>query len=206
MNAAARLKNWLGSRLGFWELFALALLLVLAQRWQVALFWSRNAIGQGDWVRLWTGHWVHWDGVHLAFNIIALLLLPWVVERPPRWLFYALWFLLPPILSSLFYWFLPGLHSYAGLSGVLHGLFMAAALWAWQFGKDKHWSILLAVLILAKLLQEHLSGSSVSSGLMSQPVLTEAHAWAVGCVLVIWGIFLVFDFAKKTFKTHLLHD
>ena len=42
---------------------------------------DRMAIAQGEWWRLFTGHWVHSDPTHAGWDISALLLLGALFER-----------------------------------------------------------------------------------------------------------------------------
>ncbi len=37
-----------------------------------AVEWSRSAIGEGQWWRLWTGQFCHWSPLHLAGNLAAV--------------------------------------------------------------------------------------------------------------------------------------
>ncbi|MCP5276773.1 MAG: rhombosortase [Thiobacillus sp.] len=112
-----------------------------------ALVFDRAAIAQGEWWRLVTGHLLHSDGEHALWDITALALIGWVMERHGRW---------PMILAAAagmaavdagLWWWLPGLERYCGLSGMLNTLFIIALANLWE--EHRHPVIPLVVLGLA---------------------------------------------------------
>ncbi len=90
-------------------------------------------------------------------------------------------FLLPPFISLVFYFYLPNIDAYAGLSGVLHGLYTAVALVYLQYRKERNFAFLVLGLIVAKLIWENTFGQTGTAQLIGSPVLTEAHLYgAIG--------------------------
>jgi rhomboid family GlyGly-CTERM serine protease len=88
--------------------------------------WQPRAAGE-LW-RWWTAAWVHWSALHLAGNLLALLLVAALgvrAEAGPR--LAAAWFAAWP-LTHLALLLVPGLNHYGGLSGVLHAGVAAASL------------------------------------------------------------------------------
>lgn len=86
----------------------------------------RRALAASEPWRLITGHFVHLSFLHALLNCVALLLLDrlFADHLKPRELFAILG--LAPILISLAFWtFVPELHWYRGLSGVLHAVYFA---------------------------------------------------------------------------------
>ena len=106
----------------------------------------------GEFWRLWTAHWVHVGWIHFLLNI-----------------------------SLVFYFYLPNIDAYAGLSGVLHGLYTAVALVYLQYRKERNFAFLVLGLIVAKLIWENTFGQTGTAQLIGSPVLTEAHLYgAIG--------------------------
>ncbi|MGM7312473.1 rhombosortase, partial [Acinetobacter baumannii] len=97
------------------------------------------------------------------------------------WHIISLLFLLPPFISLVFYFYLPNIDAYAGLSGVLHGLYTAVALVYLQYRKERNFAFLVLGLIVAKLIWENTFGQTGTAQLIGSPVLTEAHLYgAIG--------------------------
>jgi len=72
--------------------------------------------GASGWWQLWTAHFVHLDAAHLLLDAGAAAL---ILSRLRR-LHALLW--MPPVVGIAVLVTRPDLASYAGLSGVLHGL------------------------------------------------------------------------------------
>lgn len=90
------------------------------------------------------------------------------------------------------------LHSYAGLSGVLHGLFAFYALSEALYGRKSSWLLVIGLII--KIAHEQLYGASASTAkLISAEVATEAHliGGVTGFILTV----VVYVLAK--FNTNL---
>jgi rhomboid family GlyGly-CTERM serine protease len=133
--------------------------------------------------RLWTAHWVHVGWIHFALNMLAFMCLPFIFPRARVWHFLALLLILPPLISLSFYYFLADIEAYAGLSGVLHGMFTAIAIVHLLYRKERMFASLVLFLILGKLIWENTFGESATAELIGSPVLVEAHLLGV-----IWGI------------------
>ena len=132
--------------------------------------------------RLWTAHWVHVGWIHFALNMLAFMCLPFIFPRARVWHFVALLLILPPLISLSFYYFLGDIEAYAGLSGVLHGMFTAIAIVHLLYRKERMFASLVLFLILGKLIWENTFGESTTAELIGSPVLVEAHLLGV-----IWG-------------------
>lgn len=93
------------------------------------LAWHRDAMAGGQWFRLLTGHFVHLDAHHLLINLLGLAVLTNLLIERWQWReLICLLFISTLGTSTLLWWFTPELIWYAGLSGVLHGLWAGAAL------------------------------------------------------------------------------
>ena len=133
--------------------------------------------------RLWTGHWVHVGRIHYALNMFAFVCLPFIFPRVKVWHFAAILLLFSPFISLSFYYFLSDIEAYAGLSGVLHGAYIAIAIVHLLYARDRAFAATVLLLILAKLFWENTVGSAETAALIGSPVLVEAHLLGV-----IWGV------------------
>jgi rhomboid family GlyGly-CTERM serine protease len=151
----------------------------------LALRYERGAVLAGQWWRLVTGHLVHADGAHLAWNLAGTWLVGWLFAREFTWRGWLLvLFASTAAIDAGFIAWQPQLEWYVGFSGVLHGC-MAAALFAALASTRDSVTILVAVLFAAKLAWEQVAGplpfTSASIGL---PVVHEAHTYgALGGLL-----------------------
>ncbi len=150
------------------------------------LAYRRTEVLEGELWRLFTAHLVHGGWGHWAMNALA-----WGV----LWLLFAERLARPCLggvlaVSALcvglgLLWLVPQVSGYVGLSGVLHGVFAAAALWTWS---DRPWlgAGLLGGLA-GKLGWEQLAGASAASeALAGIPVIVDAHGFgALGGALAV---------------------
>lgn len=149
--------------------------------------YSKQLLFAEPW-RLWTGHWVHLGVWHWILNIAALALLPEIFLRSTWKFFLILWFLLPLIVSISLWFFMPQLSLYAGLSGVLHGLYLAMALMAvCSFSiveRRVGWIVLVG--ICAKVGWEAYRGMSQTAELIGAPVILQAHQFGLAAGFFVW--------------------
>jgi rhomboid family GlyGly-CTERM serine protease len=152
-----------------------------------AWVYDRSAIVYGEWWRLLSGHWVHSDGGHLIWNLGALLVLGWVIERHNRgMLFISL--LAGTLGVNLMLWLaLPELARYCGLSGVLNTLLLFAFAALWRVATAPVLTV-IGTLSFAKILVETLAGQALITNATWQSV-PQAHlaGWLIGLVLICLG-------------------
>lgn len=170
-------------------------LLMMGMQWQgnEVWLWLRPGISTGEWWRSYTGHFVHLGWIHLAMNVVAMWLLAVVfagVLRVSDWIIALL--VLPLLISEGLWWSLPGLKAYAGLSGVLHGVFALGAFRMLGLASERSTGLAYVLLLLLKLVLERVTGeTTVTAGLIGGPVLIEAHQFgaAAGVFLAVlqWG-------------------
>lgn len=151
-----------------------------------ALAWQRAAIESGEAWRLVSGQLVHLGIGHLLLNLAALAaaMALFTGFRTRDW---AGSFACSGLaVAAGLWWASPGLAWYAGLSGALHGVYVAGAVaWLWQ-GERGGW--LLAAGLVAKLAWEAWAGpSALSETLTGGAVVTAAHLYgALGGL--VWGL------------------
>ncbi len=149
---------------------------------------TRDGLARGEVWRLWTGHLVHHTAAHFLFDVgAALLLLGFVRSR-------LVWIALPPVISAVFLMTRPELSSYAGLSGVLHGVFALACFEIARSARGMERTLALATLlgVIAKAATESITGTPLFTGTfdMGGATVFEAHLAGVVCALlaVYWRV------------------
>lgn len=180
-------------RIGWADPLFLFVCMLLLQPWVNTLAYVRTALWHEPW-RLWTAHWVHVGGWHLLLNAAAVMLLPYVLAPLRRWQFWSLLFVLSGSLSLALYWCDRMLAAYVGLSGVLHGLYVAAALLAYADRQERGFAVLVLCAILVKLCLETYIGQSGTAQLIGAPVVFVAHQ--AGVILAVLWIFCAILFKK----------
>lgn len=153
------------------------------------LRYERDAVLDGEAWRLVTGHLVHADGAHLAWNLLGVLLVAWLFGRNFSWRQWLWVVLVSTIATDLgFLLFEPQLEWYVGFSGVLHGM-MAAGLVAWLCSTRDALTWAVAALFAGKLAWEHAVGAlPFTAASLSLPVVYQAHTYgALGGLLAgLW--------------------
>lgn len=153
----------------------LSLIMILAQVPMIhqLILWDRDFIIQGQWWRILTGNLTHTNEIHLGMNLAALVALALLHRQyyRERCVVLLVWGAMPIIGLGMFF---TNFSTYAGLSGVLHGLF------AWGVIRDIQnqlpFSRLLLFGLLAKLCWEVYSGSEgATSALIEAHVAYQAH-------------------------------
>ncbi|MGF1642492.1 MAG: rhombosortase [Thiotrichales bacterium] len=160
-----------------WLLLAVMLcaLAVQALRLDEALRFDRELVNQGHLWLLLTGNFAHLGWSHLWLNLAGLGLIGLVFSDSYRW-----WqWLTVGLLSSLavttgLWYFDPEWRWYVGLSGALHGLFVAGAIQLLR--AERNFALVLLVGIAIKLVYEQVVGPSPGTAeLAGGPVVVDAH-------------------------------
>lgn len=140
---------------------------------QSILAWQRSAIEQGEVWQIVTGNFTHTNWPHMIMNSLALAIITFIFRAQlTAYRLLGLFFGLSFIIGVTILW--SSMNWYAGLSGVLHGMF------AWGacrdiLAKEKLGWLMLAG-VIAKVAEEQVFGGSVSSAtLIGARVATEAH-------------------------------
>lgn len=158
----------------------LCLALLLWPQALASLRWERQAIAHGEWWRLLSCHLVHLSPSHAGFNLLGLFVLFELLGEVLAWQDWLSLALVSALGLSLGLLLLsPSVEWYAGLSGLLHGLWAGAALSAWLRTRKRWWALVLLGLLL-KLAWP----VAVVVGL---PVLTESHGYGA-LAGVLWAL------------------
>lgn len=165
----------------------LAVCCLLLQAAQPQLIYQADRLWLEPW-RLWTAHVVHVGWQHAALNITALLLLPWIFPQYPVRRFWLMLWLGCPLLSLCLSVALPDLLRYAGLSGILHGIYVSAAIHAWVTRSDLLVVRIFCIGLFVKLVLENMMYEPSTAELIGAPVLTQAHYFGVALVLMLSAV------------------
>ncbi|UTW46521.1 rhombosortase [bacterium SCSIO 12696] len=164
---------------------------LIAPSYQQMLSLNRVSVGNGEWWRLISGHFIHINWTHLAFNGAVVILFQGLYRGFFSW---KHWLILVPLLcvgvSAGILWLTP-LKWYMGFSGVLTGLLVAAAILQWRQMPLINGVILVAIGI--KVFMEQLAGKEVIVSTISHvPTAVDAHLYGAlsGLVLGVIGIVL----------------
>jgi len=165
-----------------WALLAACLLLALPELGgdpvRALLRYERSGLGQSEWWRALTAHFVHLDAEHAFLNGLGVILMWALFARdysPLRWL--AIYLFSSLVISAGLWWLNPEVEWYVGASGALHGVMTAGTLAHLRRRDLDGW--ILAAFIIAKLGYEQFAGSMPFAG--DSNTLVDAHLYgAVG--------------------------
>ncbi|MGF1723438.1 rhombosortase [Photobacterium nomapromontoriensis] len=166
---------------------------------QSILAWQQSTIAQGEVWQIVTGNFTHTNWPHMIMNSIALAIITFIFRAQLNaYRLLGLLFGLSAIIGITLLW--SSMNWYAGLSGVLHGLFAWGACRDILAKEKLGWLMLAGVII--KVAEEQVFGGSLSSAaLIDARVAIEAHLTGViaGIVIAIvpWLITLCFQPSKQ---------
>ena len=146
--------------------------------------YQRTILLSEPW-RLWTAHFVHVSWLHYMLNMLAFSSLAWIFPKFKVSQLIGLLVIMPPLLSLGLWQFLPDLIAYAGLSGILHGLFIYAVILSYSTTHDaeRQFALGVGVIIIIKVLIEFITQSSQTAQLIGATVVLPAHQ--IGLILGI---------------------
>lgn len=139
-----------------------------------AFVYQRELMWSEPW-RWWTAHGVHVGWRHYGLNMLAFLCLPLLFPHVQRRTVVVSLLVLPPLLSAGLYWLLPYVQAYAGLSGILHGIFVLVAIEGLLIKPERKFAMLVLACIALKIGFEKWLGYSETAQLIHAPVLIESH-------------------------------
>lgn len=116
-------------------LFFISVALIISLLWALGestletLMYHRQAIGEGQYWRLITGHLVHSNGWHLLLNLASLIMIGLLFNHHLSIIFWIIIFVISAILiSAAYFWYAPEFDYYVGLSAVLYAAIIIGAL------------------------------------------------------------------------------
>lgn len=166
----------------FWVIAAVfTVLLPLLQFFHDELLYQRDHIAAGEVWRLLSGQFVHTNGWHVLLNLAGLWVLAFLQSQTHPYRYYLLqmgWLALS-VAAGL--WVLqPQLQWYAGLSGVLYGMFLINGL-AWLQQREWFMAAVILLGICGKTLWDWHAGAahSPTATLIAAPVVYAAHVYGM---------------------------
>jgi rhomboid family GlyGly-CTERM serine protease len=145
------------------------------------LLYKREAILRGELWRLWTGHWVHFGGGHLFWDLFVFVVAATWLEQKSRAGLAMLCALVPALVSAGLLAGCPELAIYGGMSGL--DTCLATRLGVEQLRAQRRlegWGLLL--LVAAKILLEYGTGASAVTGLESLGLRSVPAAHLLGAI------------------------
>jgi rhomboid family GlyGly-CTERM serine protease len=148
------------------------------------LFFGTREIQDGQLWRLLTGHLVHADWNHLAWNALGLAVLGWLIERRSRRLLWLSLLAGTACVNTLLMF--SSLDYYCGLSGVLNAL-LVVALWLEWRASHSWWVAAVATGCLLKVIVEITLGDVLVSQI-SWPPYAWSHVAGIagGLIALLW--------------------
>ena len=148
------------------------------------LRYDHSGLMKGEIWRVLTAHLVHLNVPHLILNLFGLILVCEMLwKKLPLRHGIGLFVFSGAVICAGLWWRHPEIASYAGLSGVLHGLWAGCAVFGLLYTKEAPLQSRLpylagAFLLLVKLLMEFYFGpSEVTAHLIGGSVLTVSHLY-----------------------------
>jgi len=139
----------------------------------------RRAVAFAEPWRLLTAHFVHLSFLHALLNGVALLLLGRLFGDRLRTGEFWIVLLAAPVVISLAFWFvLPGLQWYRGLSDVLHAIYFAGCVvWIAAASGRARWLPIAALLVgtLKVLIEQPWDSSFPIHAMLHVAVVPQAH-------------------------------
>lgn len=157
------------------------------------LRYERDGILSGQVWRVLTAHIVHLGWEHLALNVVGLALL-WLMFA--RQLTIGRWAIVITCsglgVSAGLLAFHPELQWYVGMSGLLHGMFVAGAVAGVYAGYRFEW--LLLGMVVLKLIWEQIAGATPATAqIVGGSVIVDAHLYGALAGLLTMFALIAFD-------------
>lgn len=170
-------------------LTVLALLIAIVGESANELFrYEQDTIQTGEWWRLISGNLAHLGWSHTFLNLMGLALIWSLFWKTYTLKDYSLITLFSGLGVTFGLFFLnPEINWYVGLSGLLHGLFIAGIIGSIRQGEKREFLLLIA--IIAKLTWEQISGPLPGTAEMANgPVVVDSHLYGaiagLACTLI----------------------
>ena len=166
-------------------LFALpAVLLAFAPARHAWFLLDRSALRGGEVWRLWSGHWAHFSGSHLLWNLVVLVAAGAWLERLRPGLLLRHTLFAAPLIGWALMACEPGLETYGGLSGLATGVVVLLGLHQLHEPRSPRllWAAVLALVALKTTYDlTHADTLLVHYG--AAPVRTSRIAHAAGALI-----------------------
>lgn len=164
------------------------------------MVYDRSAILSGEVWRLLTGNWVHFSGTHLLYDLLALGIAGWIIERRRYPHFGLLCVLSALAIGTTLLAIRPEVQSYGGLSGVATGAIIYLALPGVKEPAPWRWICVAAlILIIGKVLLESITGRFIIAAANSVPFVPLPLSHIVGGLTA--SVIFAWSAARKAYRT-----
>ena len=153
------------------------------------LQYDRAAIAGGQWWRLLGDSFVHLGWYHWFLNELGLVVLVLLCPQPLSLFELARRVVLIGLAMALaLFWLTPGLQTYVGMSGVIHGLFVLGLLP--QIRQRDLVSLGCMLFLVGKLIYEQFAGAPVSDETaIGGHVVTDSHFYGAIAAAIYAAVF-----------------
>lgn len=169
---------------------AIALVIQLNPEWREALLYNRAGIANGEYWRIWTGHWVHFGWEHFIPDTGLFLILGWLLQTHHAWFSRLSLVLMTLWVSAAIYWFEPSMARYGGLSAIDLGMLLYLAGQGWQKRwTDWFWPAVIAIYIGEVIFEIKSGGEGGGMIKFDDPhvkVASGAHIAAAAYAMLAW--------------------
>lgn len=169
------------------QLFVLpAVLIALAPTHHALLVLDRTALTNGEIWRLWSGHWVHFSGSHVSWNLVALLVAGTWLEKARPGLLLRHTLVAAPAIGLAILAGEPGLQSYGGLSGLATSLVVLLGLHQLNAPESPRWLwVGVLGLVAVKIFGEAHLTTPLLATFSSPLVRSSTTAHAAGAIVAV---------------------
>lgn len=153
------------------------LLQVFAQDVSSQLLYNRSSLAAGDLLGAATGHLVHVGWMHYLLNMAGLTLILFLFEEvwtPGRLL--GIFIACTLAVDAGLWWASPQVLSYAGLSGILHGLLGAGALLCWR-GTSRLASLVLLATVTKLVWEQYVGPTPGMREITGAAIIVDSHLY-----------------------------
>lgn len=151
-----------------------------------ALLYDRVAIMQGEWWRLWTGHWAHFSFSHLAWNLAVLLAAGTWLEKAHPGLLWRYVMAGAPLIALGSMALAPEMHTYGGLSGLATGVVVLLALVQFETQPaERGWWIAVLLLTGGKIAADAISPVALFSRFNAGEIQVSVLAHVLGALFAL---------------------
>jgi len=164
------------------------------------LQYDRTAIFGGELWRLLTAHMIHFSLLHLLFNTGAFTAAGWIIERRNYPAFGSLLAVSALCISVVMLLWLPDMHYYGGLSGIVHAVLFYLALWeAVSDRESRNIARAFAWILLMKVTLEFFYGDTLLTSLEPEVFVAVPLSHVIGvAVAMTWFTMIALMQRRRT--------
>jgi len=162
--------------------------------------YDRYAILNGEIWRLLSSHFVHFSGIHLFYNILAIGITGWIIEYKKCRLYWLLCLLMAFFIGLTLIILKPCMTYYGGLSGLACGSFIYLLLHGLRYSQHRRFVYLAAlVLVIIKIVIETFHHESILPYLRDTAFVTMPLSHIIGGIVALSLFFaiLIYDYKVK---------